>query len=174
MTNQQTDGFVIVQVGRTRTGKTTELKKIIARELKANPSRKLEIYDINCEYKEFYNKPLKKFGEFIEYVATLQKALIVFEEATIFFTARGGLDIVMREKLVRKRHEKNIIILNFHSWGHVPKDILAMTDFLIVRKSNDSEKTVKDRTDNEKVLAAFNKVKDSTDNYFKITVNLYG
>ena len=79
----------------------------------------------------------------------------------------------MRDKLVRKRHQHNIIMLNFHSWGMVPKDIVSMCDIVIVRKTNDSLKKVEERCDDVKLLKAFEKVKNSDDNYKSITVNLY-
>ena len=174
MTTPKKDGFTIIQVGRKRSGKTTETIEIVENELERNPSRHLEIYDINAEYSELYTKPFLDFDKFLDTVFPLKRSLIVFEEATIFFTPRGGVDKKMLEKFIRTRHQENIIMLNFHSWGQVPKDVLSMADFVIVRKTNDSEKTLKDKTDNEKLIKAFRKVKESDNNYYKLTINLYG
>ena len=166
------DGFTILQVGRTKSGKTTESKEWLER---LEGKLQLHVYDVNNEYSEFLpkNYQLPSFKDFVEKVYPITNSFILFEEASIFFTPKAGLDIVMRDKLVRKRHQHNIIMLNFHSWGMVPKDIVSMCDIVIVRKTNDSLKKVEERCDDVKLLKAFEKVKNSDDNYKSITVNLY-
>lgn len=163
--------FAIIGVGKRRTGKTTHTKTVIDEFLEHDENRDLVVYDVNKEFTEYYDKPFIPFDEFMNSIKDVKNSFIHIEEATIFFTTRST-DRTMISKLVRCRHDNNIISMNFHSWGQVPKEIFALIDFVTIFKTNDSFVTVKGKIDNEKILKAFQKVQKSDNQYEKITVNL--
>lgn len=162
-------GIVIVCAGRRKTGKTTYTKKL----LKASKLPKY-IYDVNKEYEEFHNKKdLERMPVFLDKAITLEGHYMVFEEATIFFTPRGGAPEEMRHILVRARHSQSIIQLNFHSFNSMPKDIKNMADYIVVFKTNDNEIDVINRFDNPKVIEAWKRAQNSKNPYYYESVNLY-
>lgn len=162
-------GIVFLCVGRRRTGKTTYTKKM----LNASNLPKY-IYDVNNEYEEFHNiKDLPKMESFLDKAITLKGHYMVFEEATIFFTPRGGAAEEMRNILVRARHTQSIIQLNFHSFNSIPKDIKNMVDFIVIFKTNDNEQDVLNKFDNPNVLETWKEAISSKNPFFCKSVNLY-
>jgi hypothetical protein len=161
-------GLAFICVGRRKTGKTTLSKKLLS-------SRKFEIpcivYDINNEYKEFYNEKFEDFDIFLKKIVTLRGYYILIEEATIFFHNTSS-SAEMKNLLVRARHTGNIIQLNFHSFSSVPREIYSLLDYVTVFKTNDSEKML-ERFDSPKLLSAFNKVRESKNPFENLTVDLY-
>jgi AAA+ ATPase superfamily predicted ATPase len=168
-------GIAIMCVGRRKTGKTTLSKEFLTKRAKHMPCL---VYDVNKEYADFYNKPLMKWNEFLKFVSLgsesgkLVNTYILVEEATIFFNTQSNFE-EMKDILVRARHTGNIIQLNFHSFSSVPKGIYNLLDYVIVLKTNDSEKNVTDRFDNPKVLQAYLNARDSKDEFYNEVVNLY-
>lgn len=158
-------------VGKKRTGKTTLTRKFLDIYAKANGTKNIFVYDINNEYQDFYPEKFEEFETFLNKVVDKENSYIHFEEATIFFSTSARC-AQMINMLVRSRHTNNIIQLNFHSWKSVPKNIYNLIDTVIVFKTNDSFKDVKDKFDNEKVLNAFNKCLLSSNNFEKVLINL--
>lgn len=162
-------GMASICVGRRKTGKTTLSKKW----LKLRPKNmNVVIYDINQEYKEFYNEPFKDFRTFLASIVDLKNTYILIEEATIFFDTRSNFE-EMKNLLVRARHTNNIIQLNFHSFKSIPKGIYNLLDYVTVLKTNDSEKDVKERFDNQNIISAWNEAIKSSNDYFYKTISLY-
>lgn len=160
-------GLAHITVGRRKTGKTTLSKKMLK-----NCSLPIVVYDINKEYSDFYNKPFQDFEPFLTEIVNLKGHYILIEEATIFFNTVSNFQ-EMKNLLVRARHTRNIIQLNFHSFKSVPKGIYNLLDYITIFKTNDTFKDVKERFDNPKVLKAFEQVNKSDNPYKFLTVNLY-
>ena len=163
-------GIASVCVGKRGTGKTTISIALLNKRPKGMP---VLIYDVNNEYSEIYPEPLEDFQSFLARVSDpqIENHYILIEEATIFFSTRSRFE-EMLNVLVRARHTGNIIQLNFHSFASVPKNIYHLLNYVIVFKTNDSEKDVHDRFDNPKVIQAYLEATQSEDTHFSKVVCL--
>lgn len=164
-------GLASICVGRRGCGKTTRSKELLNIRPKGMP---VIIYDVNQEYTEFYPEPFIDFDVFLIKISDpkVRHTYILIEEATIFFSTASNYE-EMRNVLVRARHTGNIIQMNFHSFRSVPKNIYELLDYVVVFKTNDSEKSVTDKFDNPSVIKAFKDAQNSEDKYFNRTVSLY-
>jgi hypothetical protein len=162
-------GLATVAVGRRRTGKTTMTKKLLSRKPLRMP---VVVYDVNKEYQDVYTDELKDFDVFLSEVVELRHTYIIIEEATIFFRSHSSFE-QMINLLVRARHTGNIIQLNFHSFRSIPKNIYELLDYLIIFKTNDNAKDVKEKFDNKKVLEAYERVRVSKNEFANEIVHLY-
>lgn len=162
-------GIASIAIGRRKTGKTTFTKTLLESRPKNMP---VIVYDVNREYASYYNEPFTDFRKFLDKVVNLKGCYIIFEEATIFFDTRSNFE-EMKNLLVRARHTKNIIQLNFHSFASVPRGIYNLLDYVTIFKTNDNVKNVKDRFDNPKVLRAFENAINSKNEFYSETVSLY-
>lgn len=159
------NGHIII--GRPRSGKSTFVKLLLSK-FKA----KKIVYDVNNEYKAFYKGEFIPFDEFCELVVNENNAMIVFEEATAFFSNRGTNKQV-NKMLVRRRHQNNYIVFCFHSWRQVPRFVLDLVNYVTIFKTNDPENKVSEKTDDDRILDAFNKVQNSSNEHEKITIKIY-
>lgn len=159
-------GHIIV--GGTGRGKTTFVKKMLSQVDKS----RIEIYDVNNEYKEFYDKDFTDFETFMNRVKDLKNKIVVFEEATIFFNNRG-CDKILTDMLVRKRHTNNYVVLNFHSIRAIPKYVYDLVNYVTIFKTNDSLKKVEESFDLEIFTNTFKEVKDSQNFHYHKTISLY-
>lgn len=156
-------GKCLIQTGKPGAGKTTFTKKRIEKW----KGDKL-IFDPNKEYGvEYMSMP-----NFLEEAKTRKNTLIVFEEATIFFKAQGvNPDIV--ELLVKRRHDNNFYILNFHALAQVPLYILAFADYFNVFKTIDQQGQVERKfKGNASITNAFNTCRLSTNKHINILLDL--
>ena len=155
----------IVIVGQTGSGKTTEVKKL----LNSYPGNKI-VYDVN---KEYANGIFMDFDKFLPVVKEIQNSMIVFEEATIFFSNKGDTAEI-RKMLIRKRHQNNVLIFCFHTMQQVPLNILVNCNLLILGKTNDNVELVRKKfKGNDNILTAFNLLTYYVDNpYQKLYVPL--
>jgi hypothetical protein len=145
---------VILNVGRTGSGKTTNVKQII-KEAEGMP---LYLYDVNNEYGIYKGNTLPKFNEFLQVAKTKTNTLIVFEEATIFFSHKNQAEEIT-EMLVRKRHTKNLIVFNFHSLRQVPLYIIDFVNILILHTTNDNPKHIISKFEKyEQIFDAYNSI----------------
>jgi ABC-type Mn2+/Zn2+ transport system ATPase subunit len=151
----------IAIIGTTGTGKTTFVKD----RLKNANKNSIYLYDVNNEYTEFYDYPFVSMDLFLEKAIKLKNAVIVFEEATIFFSNKSS-NKEITELLVRKRHTKNTIFLIFHSLRSVPRNITDLVNHLIIFKTTDSEQVVKNKFSDDRITDVFNRVKDHKDKHF--------
>ena len=138
---------VIVIVGRKRTGKTT-LAAALIKKLKRPANY---IYDINNEYtrklgiKNDYTGQIDK-EQFLNAVnpngpRPVKNALIVFEEATGYFSSKGREEILVNV-ITRSRHTNNSVILIFHSIADLPRYIFSYSDYVALFKTNDFSNTL--------------------------------
>ena len=164
-------GIRTITIGRQGCGKTTLSKQLLDARPKGMP---VMIYDINKEYEGYYPEPFEDFDVFLNKISdeSVRRTYILIEEATIFFNTQSNYQ-QMKNVLVRARHTGNIIQLNFHSFGTVPKGIYNLLNYVIVFKTNDNEKNVLDRFDHPGVIAAFREANASNDEHFYQTVDLY-
>lgn len=151
-------------IGKQGTGKTTFTKDL----MRLSKSQKL-IYDPNQEFLEFYDEPFVDFNTFIDKASKATNAYIHIEEATIFFSPRARVN-EMIDLLVRKRHMKNDIQLNFHSFSSVPVYIKDLIDFVTIFKTNDNEDAVRKRFDKDKIVDAWNRVNKDSNYHAHITL----
>lgn len=170
---EKPQGFAILSTGRTGTGKTTFIKKLVDKVFINDEFRDILIFDPNHEYGEYtegvYHDDWKEFSGL---VSNATNSLIVIEEATISLDPRKK-EGVMVDKLVKKRHENNILVFNFHSWGAVPFYIFHLVDFVTIFKTNDTDRVLKNKCDMPKVLEAYDKVQKSENRFSFKTIDLY-
>lgn len=167
------EGFASIQIGRTKTGKTTFVRDIVKEVYEKDPYRDIFIFDVNKEYTDFYPQRLTNMEGFMNLIEPVKNSFILFEEATIFFHSNTRSTILM-DKLVRKRHDNNIIFLNFHSWRSVPPSIFDMVDYVTIFKTNDTAEKIRKKCEVEGVLKAFDEVQKSKDKFERKSVHLYG
>ena len=142
----------------TGTGKTTEVKKLLFEFKNLRPF----IYDVNNEY----GQPRMEINDFLERATQKRNSLIVFEEATIFFGTKGRSEKLL-EILVGKRHTKNLIVLCFHGLRFVPNDILALTDYIFIKKTNDNPNYLSGKfAEYPKIIQAYEKAQSSPDRFY--------
>lgn len=161
-------GLAIICVGKRKTGKTTLSKKLLESRPRSMPC---VIYDINKEYTSEYPEDFCDFDVFMNKIVDLRGHYILIEEATIFFRAQKHNE-EMINLLVRARHTRNTIQLNFHSFKSVPKAIYNLLDYVTIFKTNDTLKDVKDKFDNPEVIKAYIDARDSNNPYFYRTVSI--
>jgi len=152
-----------IVTGEQGRGKTTQAYNLIE-----NFSKKdLYAYDVHGHYFEKYKSLSKIKGRppmeiFLEIVSKVKNSVIVFEEATIFFSNKGRSDIII-ELLVNNYHSKNIIIFLFHSLRSVPVEIMDFVQFIQMYHSNDRATLIKNKfKDDYDLLEVYNDVYEKT------------
>lgn len=163
-------GACHIVVGATKTGKTTFTKQLLNKSPK---DRNKIVYDVNNEYKEYYNKPFIDFIPFMDSLKPVRESIILIEEATIFL-GHQNTSRQLINKLVRKRHENNYIILNFHSLRKVPRYIFELANFLTVFKTLDTSDIIeKYFSDEPEIIEIFDFIKSSDNQHINRTIKLY-
>ena len=175
---------VAILVGAPRTGKTTLTKAIIE-----GSHKKVLIYDVNNEeaYNGFKRMPLDKLpvwrggkwkvftddAEDLIYqiYQNVRNATIIFEDATSYINRETAK--YLRKILVSRRHMNLDIIFSFHSLNQVPPMIYEMSNYISLKKTNDTIQKVKGLSklpNPDDVLKAFEKVRKSKDPFVTVTV----
>jgi hypothetical protein len=105
--------------------------------------------------------------EFIKLCATKTNTICVFEEATMFF--QGMISDDMRELIFSKAHSGNIYMLVFHSINSVPPRLMEASNYVVLFKTADEEKTVERKY--SRLLPYFKALQKQKDGYhFKIKI----
>ena len=149
-------GKAFLVVGGTGSGKSFLIRK----NLEAiHPGARM-VYDVQQEYTDLYPYPLIDEEKFLEVTTKVTNAVIVYEEATIFFSNRGSSKL-LRRVLVGKRHTGNTIFLVFHSLRAIPRYIFDLCTHVILYKTNDNEALVSSRFENDEFTSMFLRLKDA-------------
>ena len=167
----------ILNVGRPRAGKSTKSVDLLNEFVANGRGRDIICYDINGEYKRYYNYPFLDYDVFIKQFdyknkQELKNKIILIEEATIFFSTRSE-EKILKSLLVRKAHTHNVIILNFHAFNLIPRYVFDLSNYVIIFKTNDTLDSVKSKITNPKFISIFNEVNSHPDLHFNKTFNLY-
>lgn len=144
--------YVITIIGGAKQGKTPFIKEYIK-------NSKCLVFDVQNEYglKTKYEgqKPFNlgtnnnfpksrvidlDLDKFIELCKKKTNTVCVFEESTMFFS--GKIEKPMRKLVWSKAHSGNVYLLVFHSINSLPPGLMEATDFIILFKTNDQEKTI--------------------------------
>lgn len=159
--------IVILNVAAKKKGKTTLTKGYLN-----NHNGAKFIYDVNAEYKEFGSGAVfPKWKDFLEQAAKKTDTAIVFEEAFIFLKHQAQEEH-MKELLVRTRHTRNLIILNFHAIHQIPMWVMDFVNYFVVGKTNDRPKWMLTNYRETDIYDAWNEAQISEDVFEKITLQL--
>jgi len=165
---------VIAIVGKKKAGKTTLTAALIKRF--SRPST--YIYDINNEYTRKFNLKNDYTGEintdkFLQKVSQVKNSLIVFEEATSYFSSKGR-EAQLVDIISRSRHTNNVVILIFHSIADFPRYIYTFTDYIGLFKTNDFRSSLDQKLrKNEYFISIYDRVRYNTNqNYFEFFENV--
>ena len=165
---------VIAIVGKKKAGKTTLTAALIKRF--SRPST--YIYDINNEYTRKFNLRNDYTGEintdkFLDHVSKVKNSLIVFEEATSYFSSKGR-EAQLVDIISRSRHTNNVVILIFHSIADFPRYIYTFTDYIGLFKTNDFRSSLDQKLrKNEYFISIYDRVRYNTNqNYFEFFENV--
>jgi hypothetical protein len=156
-------------VGATNTGKTFYLKKFLDKIPNKNA---LLIYDVNNEYKNYFNYPLIPFEDFVYKASLCEHAVMVFEEATIFLNNRSCNEDLYNI-LVRKRHTDNYIFLVFHSLRSIPRYIYELSNYITIFKTNDTPYLSAKELKDERIEEIMERVKNSKNIHINVTLKIY-
>lgn len=157
-----------IVVGTAGTGKTTFVKNMLSKVNK----KAVSVYDVNNEYPEYSKGNLPELDEFTNFVDNSRNGVFVFEEATIFFNTRGT-DKTLNKILVRKRHTNNTIILVFHSLRAIPRYVYDLCNYMVVRKTNDSETQIMGKFSDEKLIKIMRLVNSDKNPYAEYIYKVY-
>lgn len=150
--------YLIIVIGHTGQGKTTWVNKFIA-------GKKQYVFDVNNEYKNLpddnrispqmrcTNLNIKRF---IATAKGLRNYNIILEDATGFF--RGKQSEETSQMIVAKRHTGNNYIFLFHSINRVPPELMEMSNFVILFKTNDNMEIIDKKFRNQQLTEAFLKL----------------
>lgn len=162
--------YLILVIGHTGQGKTTVVNKIIE-------GKNQYVFDVNNEYhhlsndKDGFTSKMRNtdlnIGRFVANCARLKNTNIVFEDATGFLQGRQSRE--MSRLMAAKRHSQNNYLILFHSINRVPPELMEMSNYILLFKTNDFEDNVVRKFGTGKLHNAFldlrNKPKFS---FFKI------
>jgi len=154
-------------VGATGTGKTTFVYSLLQDINKNN----IYVYDINNEYRQYYDEPFEDFKEFINSLKKVENKVLVFEEATIFFDCHATSEVLL-DLLVRKRHTQNYIIMFFHSLSAVPRYVLRLSNTLTLFKTLDTQNDIKSKYGESNITELFYDIKDDINKHVNLSLNL--
>lgn len=183
--------YVIVLVGARRTGKTTELVKLIDK-----CKKKVLIYDINNEkiYRKYPQMNLSqlpawrsgKYRIFAPPEVMLEKILecskppapyhlrntaIILDDASKYIFPNSTR--MLKDLLVSCRHWNQDIFLTFHSISVIPPEVFTYTNYLLIKKTSENIKKIRsmDKVPNpEEVIKAWEAVVAHKDQYYQKTV----
>jgi len=147
--------YLILIIGHTGEGKTSWLKRFVN-------NKKQYVFDVNNEYQnlpddlqirpQMRNKDLN-IKRFLSVASGLKNYNVVFEDATGFF--RGKQSEQLSRLIVAKRHTGNNFIFLFHSINRVPPELMEISNYVILFRTNDNIDIIDKKFRNEKINNAF-------------------
>lgn len=177
--------YVILVVGRPRTGKTTYILELIKRATKA-----VLVYDLNNEekYWSFPQMPFEKLlswkhkgkyrlfhddeKELLEALnANAYNAMLVLEDATAYI--QPNVQPPVKRMLVSRRHRNLDIVFTFHSFNRVPPLLFEMSNYIVIGKTNDpihNNVSIKKVPNFERVREVWERVQSHPSEYYRETV----
>lgn len=138
------NGKVIIIVGGRGTGKTTYLRHKLEM---VHPKARM-VYDVAGHYTDLYPHPMLEFEVFKEKTTQIERAVVVYEEASIYFSNRGD-DRMLKDLLVKSRYRNNIIFLVYHSLRMVPRYIFDLSNNIVLFKTNDNLKRIETKFESD-------------------------
>lgn len=72
---------------------------------------------------------------FTQLAMSRTETVVVMEEATAFF--RGTQTALTSRLIIGRRHTGNVLLFLFHSINRVPPEIMELTDWVVLFKTND-------------------------------------
>jgi hypothetical protein len=157
---------VIVIIGSRKNGKSYFIKNSIIPKYRGPKF----IFDINNEYpglgsvmpmEDFLDQAIKKKGH-----------LIIFEEATVFFSNKGD-EKRLKHLMVLARHAPNTVIFVFHSIQSMPSYILTQTDLIVLFRTVENIALVRNKIgENVDIWRAFVEINNNSKKYDKRFISL--
>lgn len=146
---------LILLAGHTGQGKTTWVNRFLS-------GKRQYIFDVNNEYTtlptdETISPKMRAktldVNRFLIISEKLRNYNIVFEDATGFF--RGKQNKNLMQQIVSKRHTGNNFVILFHSINRIPPELMEMSNYLILFKTNDNPDIIDKKFKNEKITNGF-------------------
>lgn len=69
-----------------------------------------------------------------------RNSVVVMEEATAFF--RGVQSSLTSQLIIGRKHTGNVLLFLFHSINRVPPELMELTEWVVLLKTNDESATV--------------------------------
>lgn len=139
-------------IGAPGTGKSPFAQKMIE-------GRRCLVFDVNNEYGSRTKYPgqvpfqlptdirqprSRYVGWDIKQFTTIAMArtesVIIIEESTAFF--RGNQSALTSRLIIGRKHTGNVLVFLFHSINRVPPEIMEMSDWVVLFRTNDEERTI--------------------------------
>lgn len=160
---------LILIVGQPASGKSTFVKSKILPALK-----NMYVYDVyGYEYPHFKIVQPERYKEgrarytgsdsekVLNSLAKFSNTAFIMEDATIFLdNHKKGVEF--KRVIYGRRHLNLFIVLIFHALNRVPKWLFEQTNVLVLFKTQDFENDIKYKFKNEKLQAAFERVRVSS------------
>lgn len=143
---------MLIVIGAPGMGKSPFAQKMIE-------GRRCFVFDTNDEYgsrtkypgqkpiglSTVFNDPRCRYigtdiKQFIVLSMNRTDSVIVFEEATVFF--RGNQKSLTSHVIIGRKHKRNTLVFLFHSINRVPPEIMEMTDYVVLMRTNDEQKSI--------------------------------
>jgi guanylate kinase len=173
-------------VGATGTGKTT-----VANQLFMNNPRVLAFDVYNYEYARYpevqdwtnfsgivkytgagFRRMDEKWQHFMSNFYKMFNATIIIEDATTFLKGNTDHEEELRAAIIARRHRNLQLVFLFHALKRVPPFIMEQTNYLILKKTGDNEKTVQRRFEDDRITKGFLQVRASQNEYETLPIKL--
>lgn len=110
----------------------------------------------NADRSRFIGWDIKTF---LDIALTKKNTVIVMEEATAFF--RGRQSQLTSRLIIGRKHTGNVLLFLFHSINRVPPELMEMTEWVILLKTNDEPRRVSAKY--EALLEPYRRLKSMPD-----------
>lgn len=127
-------GVAIILVGREGQGKTPTTK-----DFAKNWTRRKLVYDLQHEYDDTWDR-CDNADEFRREINKATNTLVVIEEATVIMSSYNKEKYL--EFLISQQHRRNVIILNFHGWRHVPAYLIGRVKWVFWFKTGETREEI--------------------------------